>query len=699
MPSLFDDVETEQYLTLKEVAQFLEISEATVRNWMKKKMIVPQKIFNRKKLFLKSDIEQIKKDIEAGNLQRLQSRRNKKAIQGEAIPSEYVTYKPYINIAEKICELAKTIEHEHKIRLLLLEIALTLLHERKKIPSPPDENASFVETLQKKALDLKPYEPILLELFDYKNHMFTARDLHKLRKIRALNIPFIEGEDVLGLVYLSLSNIGKRKNRGSYYTPSSIVENVVAVTLNHLPDAKDKTFLDPCCGSGNFLLKIFLSLRSEWLKSGKNIAKAEQHILQRQLFGYDIDEVAALLCKINLVLHLESPLALQFTPNVFVQNTLTNIDKQKKYDCIIGNPPWGASFSPEEATFFKQHYEIAQTSLESFNLFLERSLNMLNDGGILSFVLPEALLNVKTHEKMRKRLLTLTSILHIHVLGHQFSKVFAPAVVLTVKKEKALKSHKIHIRHHDRQITIQQCRFYNNEQFIFNVHASDEETSIIEHMRHLKNHVTLKNNAQFALGIVTGNNQEFIKEKKPKNGEMILKGNDIFKYNYVPDKQFIVYEREKFQQVAPDELYRAKEKLVYRFINEQLIFAYDNNQTLTLNSANIVIPKIDGLHLKYILAVLNSRPAQFFHLYSFSSVKVLRKHIESIPIPYVSCEKQAGIIEMAEELMQTAVPQKRNELYESIDLEIMNLFEFTEKQKQLIREKIPVKFLNWQENK
>ena len=231
------------------------------------------------------------------------------------------------------------------------------------------------------------------------------------------------------------------------------------------------------------------------------------------------------------------------------------------------------------------------------------------------------------------------------------------------------------------------------------MHASDEETSIIEHMRHLKNHVTLKNNAQFALGIVTGNNQEFIKEKKPKNGEMILKGNDIFKYNYVPDKQFIVYEREKFQQVAPDELYRAKEKLVYRFINEQLIFAYDNNQTLTLNSANIVIPKIDGLHLKYILAVLNSRPAQFFHLYSFSSVKVLRKHIESIPIPYVSCEKQAGIIEMAEELMQTAVPQKRNELYESIDLEIMNLFEFTEKQKQLIREKIPVKFLNWQENK
>ena len=39
--------------------------------------------------------------------------------------------------------------------------------------------------------------------------------------------------------------------------------------------------------------------------------------------------------------------------------------------------------------------------------------------------------------------------------------------------------------------------------------------------------------------------------------------------------------------------------------------------------------------MKYIMAILNSRVAQFYFKKRFNSVKVLRSHIEQIPIPFV----------------------------------------------------------------
>ena len=95
-------------------------------------------------------------------------------------------------------------------------------------------------------------------------------------------------------------------------------------------------------------------------------------------------------------------------------------------------------------------------------------------------------------------------------------------------------------------------------------------------------------------------------------------------------------------------MYRAKEKLLYRFICNQLVFAYDDKKTLSLNSCNIVIPKIEKLQAKYILAILNSRIAQFIFNKKFDSVKILRAHIESIPIPNASEKQQNEIIKIVD---------------------------------------------------
>ena len=126
------------------------------------------------------------------------------------------------------------------------------------------------------------------------------------------------------------------------------------------------------------------------------------------------------------------------------------------------------------------------------------------------------------------------------------------------------------------------------------------------------NCTTLVDNAVFALGIVTGNNNALLSKDSAPGLEPIIKGTDISKYHINSHSGYLAFQPELFQQTAPEALYRAPEKLLYRFINKQLIFAYDNTGLLSLNSCNILIPQIEGLSIKYVLAILNSSVAQFF---------------------------------------------------------------------------------------
>ena len=145
---------------------------------------------------------------------------------------------------------------------------------------------------------------------------------------------------------------------------------------------------------------------------------------------------------------------------------------------------------------------------------------------------------------------------------------------------------------------------------------------------------------------------------------------------------YIHFAPEKFQQVAPTEMYRAKEKLLYRFIAEVPVFTYDNQQTLSLNSCNILIPQIEDMDIKYVLAILNSSVAAYFINKKYNSVKLLRSHIESLPIPMISAEKQNDIIKRVDNIINSN--ESISGLYEELDNEIMNIYSLSEMQRKTI---------------
>ena len=217
----------------------------------------------------------------------------------------------------------------------------------------------------------------------------------------------------------------------------------------------------------------------------------------------------------------------------------------------------------------------------------------------------------------------------------------------------------------------------------FSFNMSDEEYDCLQVISSVQNAKHLANNAKFALGIVTGNNKEYIANEKKDGMEVILKGSDIFRYTMKETDNYIQFAPEKFQQVAPTEMYRAEEKLLYRFIAEVPVFTYDNQQTLSLNSCNILIPQIEGMNIKYVLAILNSSVAAYFINKKYNSVKLLRSHIEALPIPMVSAEKQNGIIKKVDHIMNSN--ENISGLYEEIDKEIMGLYNLNKHQQLIIK--------------
>ena len=343
-------------------------------------------------------------------------------------------------------------------------------------------------------------------------------------------------------------------------------------------------------------------------------------------------------------------------------------------DYIVGNPPWGYNFSETEKQNFRKKYKVGK-NIESFDLVLQQSIFDLNNNGVITFVLPEAFLNVNTHKSTREIISSCCNIEYIEYLGDIFDGVQCPSIIIKLKKTgKPLCTKGLKIKDKtDKIFIIKTNRPVINSEFSFNM--TDEEASLLQQMENIKNKITLKGCSKFALGIVTGDNKKYLSSIKTDENEAILRGTDINNFIYTPQK-YIKFNPKNFQQVAPLELYRAKEKLVYKFISKEPVFAYDNKQTLTLNSCNILIPEIEGIDIKYIMAVLNSDIVRFYYKKRFNSLKILRSHLENIPIPYPDKITQTKIVSITDKILISkglnceGLEQKLNKIISKLYMDI-----------------------------
>ncbi|MDR2924930.1 MAG: N-6 DNA methylase [Azoarcus sp.] len=465
-------------------------------------------------------------------------------------------------------------------------------------------------------------------------------NLFPIEKLLSLELPLDEF-DLFGLIYQSLYVEGDKNKQGIYYTPANITRQL----NNELDLSKGESFLDPCCGSGSFLLNVKIKHPT-------------------QLYGIDCDPIAVMLCKANLIVRFKE---VDFDPQVYCSDFLDEYSlfdsvkpiaiKGKKFDCISTNPPWGAiaknSFS--------------QLSIgESFAYFLSKALDSLENNGILNFLLPESFLNVKAYSKLRLHIMNNYSIEKIQFFANLFTGVTTKVVALTIANRKTQK----HIQVIEGKNTklVDAASFHQSPNCVFSrIVSKDKE--ILDKI-YLKGQFNLSNSI-WALGIVTGNNAEKLFDTPLENGEPIYTGKEIRAFRLLSPKKYIVYDRTCFQQVAKDEIYRAKEKLVYKFISNKLVFAYDNSGSLFLNSANILIPTIPSISIQTMLIFLNSELFQFIYTKRFREIKVLKGNLCELPFPKLLSKEDDKLKSIANNIIsgdESAIETAQNAVYQFYNL-------------------------------
>lgn len=648
-------------LSLKDLCSILSISTATGRNWIKLGKLIPEYTDKKTPFFTREYVDSLKSDIESGENKALKSRRNKKYVSGNYLYNSYVSEQcQNIIILQKILAIISDNNIEltdSTTQLLVADCALRLFVSKQKMQIEYGKNL-LLQFLDKE-ISIGEYDALIYSLIKDR-----AEAIHFCENNPLLfNMDYIyePNEDVLGLIYISCKNIGNRKATGSYYTPTKVVKSLIG----KLDFKATERILDPCCGTGNFLLQL------------------PDNVTFSSVYGNDIDEVSVKITRLNMALKYSVPIDL-ICEHITIFNYLTEYNNTG-FQYIIGNPPWGYEFSEDEKNELKKLFKSTSgKNIESYDVFIEQALRHLSNNGHLAYVLPEAILNVKAHTGIREIILQSSSIKNLDFLGNAFDGVQCPCIILDLQcTRRPFSSLGMVVNMGTDSFTINSERKVSSEYFSFT--TTDDEYNVLNKIRNINNCTSLQGNADFALGIVTGNNKEYISEIKTTENEMVLKGADISKYHINPASNYIIFKPESFQQIAPIEMYRAPEKLFYRFISSQLVFAYDDKQTLSLNSCNIIIPRIQGLKVKYVLAILNSRIAQFIYKREFNSVKVLRSHIENIPIPLVAEPTQDKIINVTDKLIAGLELKEAEAVYDELDTLIANMFNLNSSEIEIIK--------------
>jgi tRNA1(Val) A37 N6-methylase TrmN6 len=615
-----------KYLTVREAAEQLGVSTATVNNWVKLNTI---NTVRNNKYFENSEIIRFKTKVVQENKAKLSSRANKTNTIRTFIPAEYLSDSSSLPAIETIVNFI--FEVKLKIEKVLFFLSINQLVAAGILEYEITEN---------EIICISPHSFVTSFIKDWLSELvFTNFDKYSF--LLTTILPKNE-LDLLGVFYQSLKHEGDKSKNGSYYTPATIVENARKYVTSQTK------ILDPCCGTGQFLTQL----------------KAPN---STQLFGMDIDKLAVKLAKVNLFLAYPTT---NFEPQIYHKDFILGLELNgifkdntfSDFDLIATNPPWGFRFDISTKNQIKQQYSQIE-STESFALFLYNSMQLLKQKGFLSFVLPESFLNVKTHTGIRKYIFKNHKILRIKYLNRVFKNVFTPVLQFDVQKStEKYTNFEIEIAGKITQYDI--LKIKQNADYSIHIKQDENADKILQKV-HQVPHLTLKNNADFALGIVTGNNEKWLFSTHLQNLEPIYKGKDVQRFKFSDPSNFIDFQPVNFQQIAPESKYRASQKLVYRFISKELVFALDTKQSLTLNSANIVIPTLN-YPVKTILALFNSRLYQFVFQKKFNSIKVLRNHIEALPLPILTEKLHQKIEEVVSALIQENNSKLDNELNEIV---------------------------------
>ncbi|MBO7124871.1 MAG: N-6 DNA methylase, partial [Bacteroidales bacterium] len=262
--------------------------------------------------------------------------------------------------------------------------------------------------------------------------------------------------DIKGKAYEEIVGANLRGDRGEFFTP----RNVMKMAVDMINPKDNERVLDSSCGTGGFVVtamnKVIERLKERFEELYVEKASWNNEILKaynekisetakENFFGFDINPDLVKATKMNMVMNNDGSgnimqMNTLLPPQEWDENTKTHLadalhinkDKIKNhntigfFDVIVTNPPFGSKIPIRDTQILEQfdlghiwqkdengHWHQTsrlQSSVPPEQLFIERILQLLKEGGRTAIVLPDSILGSPGLEYIRYWLIKKTRI-------------------------------------------------------------------------------------------------------------------------------------------------------------------------------------------------------------------------------------------------------------------------------------------------
>ncbi len=148
-----------------------------------------------------------------------------------------------------------------------------------------------------------------------------------------LKIIDFEATDIFRTIYQEMIIAGVRHRLGEYYTPEILCKKMVENSYS-----MGERVLDSSCGSGTFLIETCKKIDSEFILAPNQKPPKEWFNAVSNIFGFDINPIAVLTTKANLLLYFKSreKYIEEISINVYLCNSIDPIEFSSYADLELG---------------------------------------------------------------------------------------------------------------------------------------------------------------------------------------------------------------------------------------------------------------------------------------------------------------------------------------------------------------------------